>query len=113
MINTPHAFALAHGWSREHIEATSALGVSDTDLDSLAETGVSPADLLAWCRARVAEREASPAQWIRVQYAVYASHADAIAVGWEDAEFGCWQFSPSSPDTGVEGWIALTREVPS
>lgn len=46
---------------------------------------------------------------IRQQFAVYASREEAIAAGWPDAEFGCWQKSPKSTAL-FQGWIALNYE---
>ena len=42
----------------------------------------------------------------RVQYNVFDSREEAIAAGWPDAEFGCWQRDPAAPKLS-EGWIAL------
>lgn len=47
---------------------------------------------------------------VRVQYAVYDSKEAALADGWVDAEYGCWQSEPSSPKL-VRGWIALEYDT--
>lgn len=48
---------------------------------------------------------------IRVQYAVYQTKEAALADGWPDAEYGCWQLAPWSPKL-VRGWIALEFDEP-
>lgn len=56
-INTPHEFALANGWDWTCIVATAEFGVSDVDVEALAETDVSEEQLLTWCRQQVAARQ--------------------------------------------------------
>ena len=48
---TPHEYALARGWSYEHIEATARLGAAEEDQQVLGAAEV--AALVAWCVDRV------------------------------------------------------------
>jgi phytoene/squalene synthetase len=47
-------FAETNGWDFTCIEDTARLGVSEVDVERLRETDVTPADLLGWCRKRLA-----------------------------------------------------------
>jgi hypothetical protein len=52
---TPHNYALARGWDFTCIEDTARLGVSDADRDGLADAGITPYEMIEWCKKQVSE----------------------------------------------------------